>query len=288
MIGMARPTIEKREDGLRWLVVKDGWFDEMARLVNSGRVDGIELNSSKGTWPDGLEFLADVPGLRHLILLDLQEEDVGPIQNLTQLESLNLSTYATSDFDFARLPKLRKAFVEWRKQYRNLSACTNLEELYLNGFWEKDAVALRPLVRLSKLSIGDSRAFSALHGIEGMNELRYLGLFGLPKLHDLGSLESVGSSLEVLKVNQCRYLTSLAPVGKLRGLRTLILADCGKVASLRPVTGLPLLEVLYFDGDTDVVDGDLEFLRTASLKAVAFKNRRHYSLRREELHAFRP
>lgn len=42
---MARPTIEEREDGLRWLMVKEGWSGEAAGLVNSGRVDGIELNS---------------------------------------------------------------------------------------------------------------------------------------------------------------------------------------------------------------------------------------------------
>lgn len=285
---MATPTVEEREDGLRWLVVTEGWSDEIAGLVNSGQVDGIELNSSKGTWPDGLAFVSDVPGLRHLILIDLQERDVSSVQNLTRLESLKLSAYATSDFDFARLPELRKAFVEWRKQYRNLSACRKLEDLYLNRYLEKDLGALRPLARLGKLSIGDSRTFSGLEGVEEMKALSYLGLFGLPKLRDLGPLERLASSLEVLNVKQCRYLASLEPVAKLSRLRKLTLEDCGKVASLRPVAGLPTLEVVYFYGDTDVVDGDLEFLRTMPLKAVAFKNRRHYSLRREELRAFSP
>jgi hypothetical protein len=37
-----------------------------------------------------------------------------------------------------------------------------------------------------------------------------------------------------------------------------------------------------------VADGDLEFLRRMPLSDVAFKNRRHYSVRREELPGWKP
>lgn len=285
---MPKPTIEKREDGLRWVTVESGWTPEIASLIRSGRADGLELNSSKGGWEDGLVFLREVPGLRHLILIDLQERDVHVIERLAGLETLKLSAYASSPLDFARLPALRKAFIEWRRQYRNISACTNLEEVYLNRYWEKDLAGLRPLQKLSKLTVGDSRGLLSLEGIEEMSQLRSLGLRSLPKLRELVPITSVAETLEVLNMKQCRYLRSLEPLSSLARLQRLVLEDCGKVASLRPVSQLPALRVLYFDGDTDVVDGDLDFLLAMSLEAVAFKNRRHYSVRREELASWSP
>ena len=73
---MPTPTIEQREDGLRWIVVREGWSEDLTELVNSGRVDGIELNSAKGSWERGLPFIGQVPSLRHLILIDFEERDV--------------------------------------------------------------------------------------------------------------------------------------------------------------------------------------------------------------------
>ena len=283
-----KPTIEKREDGLRWIVVKSGWSREIASLLNSGRADGLELNSSKGSWEDGMPFLREVPGLKHLILIDLQEQDVQAIEELTGLVSLTLSAYATSPLDFGRLAALRKAFIEWRRQYRNISACTNLEELYLNRYWGKDFAALRPLQKLRKLTVGDTSALAALDGIEEMRQLRSLGLRGLPKLRDLSPIESVAATLEELNVKQARYLRTLEPLSRLSKLRRLMLVDCGKVPSLRPISGLPNLRLLYFYGDTNVLDGELDYLRALPLEDVAFKNRRHYSLRREELASWHP
>jgi Leucine-rich repeat (LRR) protein len=285
---MAKPTIENREDGLGWIVVKSGWSPEIANLINSGRADGLELNSAAGSWEDGLPFLMEVPGLKHLILIDLQEQDVHLIEELHGLEGLKLSAYATSPLDFARLTALSKAFIEWRRQYRNISACTNLEELYLNRYWEKDLAALRPLQKLSKLTVGDSSAFARLEGIEEIRQLRSLGLRGLPKLQELSLITSLAATLEELRVQQCRYLRSLEPLSSLSKLRRLIVEDCGKVPSLRPISRLPALRVLHFPGDTNVLDGDLDFLRTLPLEDVAFKNRRHYSLRREELASWHP
>jgi Leucine-rich repeat (LRR) protein len=285
---MAKPTIETREDGLRWIVVKSGWSPEIANLINSGRADGLELNSAAGSWEDGLPFLRDVPGLKHLILIDLQERDVHLIEELHGLEGLKLSAYATSPLDFARLTALRKAFIEWRRQYRNISTCTNLEELYLNRYWCRDLAGLRPLQRLTKLTVGDSAALESLQGIEEMSQLRSLGLRGIPKLRELSPLRSVKATLEELNLKQCRHLLSLESLSSLPKLRRLILEDCGKLPSLRPVSQLPALRALYFYGDTNVVDGDLEFLRALPLEAVAFKNRRHYSARREELASWSP
>jgi hypothetical protein len=256
-------------------------------LVNSGRVDGIELNASKGSWGDGIEFLADdVPHLQHLILINLLERSVEPLQALRELRTLTLSAYATSRLDFANFPALTAAFIEWRKQYGGLDSCTNLEQLYVNKYRDVDLIALQRLNKLSALTIGDSRTFSSLDGVSGLSELRSLGLRALPQLSDLTPVKDLASTLEDLDLKQCRRLATLEPIGSLARLRRLILENCGRVPSLRPLADLASLEELFFYGDTYVVDGDLDFLRTLRLRAVSFQNRRHYSLRREELPGF--
>lgn len=279
-------TVEQRGDGLKWLVVRAGWSDQLAELVNSGKVDGVELNAAKGSWGQGLGFLAQIPRLQHLTLIDLQERDVRPIQGLSDLRSLTLSAYATSSLDFSNFPSLTKAFIEWRQQYQGLNACTELQELYVNKYDSEDLRALDRLTRLRSLSIGDSRRVCSLDGIGSFLALRSLGLFALPRLSSLMQVDDLAETLEDIDLNQCRRLSTLDPLGGLRKLRRLILADCGRVASLRPIADLPLLEELYFYGDTYVIDGDVAFLRTMRLKSVAFQNRRHYALRREDLPGF--
>lgn len=285
---MANPRIEVREDGLRWLVVTDGWSSALTNLIDSGKVDGVELNSAKGSWDDTLKFLEDVPDLRHLTLIDLAAKDVGSIQGLSRLQTLTLSAYATSTLDFSRFPNLKTAFIEWRRSYRNLSACIGLEDLYLNRYSERSLLALKPMRQMVRLRVGDSRTLSTSDGIAGLTRLRTIGLYGLPRLNNLEPLRALAGSLEVVELNQCRYLSTIDPIAELKQLKQLLLVDCGRVPSVRAVAECPRLRQFFFYGDTNVVDGDLEFLRQMPLTDVAFKNRRHYSVRREELPAWNP
>ena len=277
-----------RDDGLIWLVVVNGWSSSVADLVNSGRVDGVELNSSKGSWDESLRFLSDVPGLRHLTLIDLAAKDVGALQTLANLEGLTLSAYSKSPIDFGRMPRLRKAFIEWRKQYRNLSSCVLLEDLYINRYTGRDLRVVDPMRHMVRLRVGDSRTVSNLSGIEKLTHLRAIGIYGLPQLRSLEPLTDRADSLEDVDINQCRHLSSIEPLGQLKSLKRLVLADCGKVPSIRPVAQCHQLRQFFFYGDTNVADGDFDFLRQMPLADISFMNRRHYSLRREELPGFKP
>lgn len=280
------PRIEER-DGLRWLVVEDGWSPASAALITSNQVDGIELNSSKGDWGDNLDFLEQVPSLRHLTLIDPAQHDVEPIGKLTNLESLRLSSYASSPLDFSGLRSLKYCFVEWRKHYLGLAGCTGLEYLYMNKYPAGDLGLVAGLTALQVLRIGNSRVFAALDGISNFTQLRRLGLYGLPRLTSLMPVVGVSRTLETLEVRGCRALGTLVGLEHLPHLWRLVLEDCGKVASIQPIYGLPSLRQFFFAGDTDILDGDLEALRSLNLDDVSFQNRRHYSLRRETLRGFK-
>jgi Leucine-rich repeat (LRR) protein len=223
-----------------------------------------------------------------LILIDLQAKDVRPIENLTQLETLSLSAYATSQLDLSRLPRLRKAFIEWRRQYRNLSNCVDLADLYLNRYTEPSLSAVEPMQNMHSLRVGGSSTLSSLEGIRGLPRLGVLGLYGLPKLRELDPIADLAGTLEEVDLEQCRYLTSIDPLSRLARLKRLAMVDCGKIPSLRPLMNCRALEELFFSGDTYLIDGDLEFLRNLPLKNVAFQNRKHYTLRNEELSGWHP
>ena len=128
---------------------------------------------------------------------------------------------------------------------------------------------------------------ASLDGISNLQRLQFLGLYALPQLASLEPLGQVASTLETLEVRACRRFGSLAGLERLRRLRRLVLEDCGKVDSIEPIGRLDALTHFYFYGDTNVVDGNLDILRRLKLREVSFMNRRHYSVRREELRSFR-
>ncbi len=285
--GPAEIPIESRPDGLRWLVVKDGWSISHREIIEHGDAEGVELNTAKGSWGRNLGFLCEAVALKHLILIDLADPDVQRLQCLHNLESLVLSTYSTSALDFSNFPALREAFIEWRPRYTNLNTCEKLEDLYVNKYPAHDLAFVGALKSMSRLTIGDSHRITTLDGIQVMSRLDTLRLKALPMLSDISDIAAASETLEELTIRGCRHIGSVDALAKMLRLRRIVLEDCGRLRSLQPLAPLPALDELYFYGDTVIEDGRLDFLRERRFKSVSFQNRRHYSVRREDLSSFR-
>jgi hypothetical protein len=121
-----------------------------------------------------------------------------------------------------------------------------------------------------------------LEGLAHLAGLRKLRLGGPSKLASLHGVEELYNMTE-LKVQTCRRINSIEPIRGLLHLRRLILENLGDIDSLGPVAGLSELELLTFAESTNILDGDLSYLKGLhNLKTVSFQNRRHYSSRREE------
>ena len=89
--------------------------------------------------------------------------------------------------------------------------------------------------------------------------------------------------LAVLNLAGCRRQATLSGIGECRSLAELSLDDCGKIESLRPVSGTALTR-LYLGGDTTILDGQLSFLRDlTSLRFADFIDSNHYDVRSREL-----
>ena len=119
--------------------------------------------------------------------------------------------------------------------------------------------------------------------LAALKELQDLELARLTKLTSLAGIEGL-SKLEDLNIDTCRRVHSIDEVRHLTRLRSLGINNCGDIESFKPLNQLTKLEHIAFVDSTNVLDGDLWPLkRQEHLRTVAFRNRRHYTHRREEL-----
>ena len=94
------------------------------------------------------------------------------------------------------------------------------------------------------------------------------------------------ANLEELEVHTCPRISSIKELGSLTRLRKLHLNNDGEIESLKALNKLDRLESVLFYESTNILDGDLSPLeRQRKLSRVSFRNRRHYSRRREDFGA---
>jgi internalin A len=224
-------------------------------LVDAGG-EKLELNRAKGFRGTSVDFLAELPQLRELKLIDLKIEDVAGVNALPNLRRLTLSTYARTPIDFSNFALLEKCFFEWIRGSDSLFECRTLRDLYINRF---PAESLEPLHRLNELHclrLGNGAKASSVAGVERLAELRELGLYRMPKVADWKPL-SRATELEVLEVETCKRLEAIDFLRPMRRLRELSLVNCGPIDSLAPLADAEALERFFFYESTNVRDGDL-------------------------------
>lgn len=137
-------------------------------------------------------------------------------------------------------------------------------------------------MNLEFLSILNAPVTNVL-GLSSLTRLRSLRLGNLRRLNSLSGIEHL-SNLEELELHTCKNINSLDEVGGLRSLKRLYINNDGNIMSLSPLDGLERLESVLFYESTNILDGDLSpLLRQTNLSRVAFRDRRHYSHRREQI-----
>ena len=262
-------------------VITAPWRDEMSsELTNAGIVE-LELNDGKGWRGKDLGFLRLLPNLRSLKIIDLRIRSVADIHCLHQLRELELITYCDTEIRFSAWPALEKCALHWRSNAPSVFECLSLRELFIDEYDGKDVTAFTKLVHLQALAIMNAPVES-LSELRVLQSLRSLRLGRLVCLTSLAGIEGL-AQLEQLEIQRCRKIMVIDQIAALSKLRTLHLNDCGEIASLKPVAQLKELQTVLFYESTNIVDGDLSPLtQLPNLSRVSFKNRRHYSHRRED------
>ena len=89
--------------------------------------------------------------------------------------------------------------------------------------------------------------------------MTFLGLYFQSRLESLVGVGALGA-LDTLAVENCKHIGAIDDVATLTGLTTLKLANCGDIASLRPMMSLQAWEELFAREHTRITDLDLSVL----------------------------
>lgn len=265
--------------GLPMVSLRGPWRNEYTRYFASDDYAALELNGELGFSGGDLEFLVSLPSLRELVVISGVVSDRG-VRHCVELTHLALTTASADVVDFSEFARLQNVYLGELKGKESILSLRGLESLYLYGYPDQDLRPLDRLAKLRRLQLGPARRLITLDGLERLTTLTLLGIYHAPQLRSI-DLVSAAALLEELELDGCRAVSDVSAVGNLRSLRRLLLVNCGRISSLRPLHNCPQLETVLFYGTTNVADGDLSVLD--SLSEISFQNRRHYNRRRESL-----
>jgi Leucine-rich repeat (LRR) protein len=274
------------DDGVRGrrATLRGPWTPELGPFLREQGVVELILNVAKGWRGDDLSFLAELPQLLSFDILQLGIEDIEPVHRLHELRRLGVTTYCKTPLDFAAFPHLEECALEWRTKATSLFECRTLRKLFVNRYSGKDLDPFGRLTALESLAVLNA-PIENIRGVTPLVHLRHLRLANLKRLVSLAGLEQL-TALEELEIHTCRRIESIEEIGRLTQLRTLDLDNDGPIQSLKPLARLQNLERVVFCESTDVLDGDLTpLLALEKLSRISFKNRAHYTHRREDFGA---
>lgn len=275
--------LEQGNYGLR-AVLQSPWSEELKDFLLRKNVVELELNMAKGWSGEDLSFVSNFGNLQSINILDMRIKSIAPVQNLNNLRELGISTYCDTVLDYTRFPHLETCSLEWRKGSESLFKCHQLKKLFINSYRGKDTNLFSQLYNLESLRIYNA-SIKTLIGLKRLQKLKLLEIANFRTLTSLNGIENL-VLLEELKIEGCRKITSINQVSSLRSLRKLSFCNGGDIQSLIPIQGLNNLEELYFYASTNVLDGNVSFLKNMpNLVRIAFRNRKHYSNKVEEIEA---
>ncbi len=266
--------IEAGDDGTT-LVVTGAWSDAAGHVLESGRVDGLNLNYALGFKNTDLAFLREWR-LKRLWILARTVKDLSPVYRLSAtLETLSVQSAPSATLDVAAFPQLSTLTASWDQVRSTIAGAPQLEDLFVLSYTEADLMALRWNSSLRRLRFKDRPSLTSLAGVEVLQNLRELGVYLAP-LDDLEPLRGLDSALEELHLESCRF-HDLAPIENLMTLHTLNASECGEIKSLRPLLRLTELKAVLLYGTTRIVDDDLAPLGSLpKLQELRMRSRRTY------------
>ncbi|MFA6102667.1 MAG: hypothetical protein WCV67_05320 [Victivallaceae bacterium] len=222
---------------------------------------GVNIWKSSGKWSyyklDNLDFLIKCP---HVQSVRIQDDitDVSGLYHLKELKQLSVTKFK-SKLDLTRFLHLIDFSGDWHNNIIGLDQCSKLEFLVLGSYNSKmkDLSNLSGLKSLSQLSLVRGN-ITSLHGIEDMPLVK-MDLSYISTLTDISAVAKL-SSIEVLRFDCCKKISSFNCISSLKRLKELGISACGEIASINFVSTLSELQLLSLV-DSTVADGNLEALK---------------------------
>lgn len=271
-------TIEDGPGGLVVVVTGD-WSRSAERALHRPEVTGLTLNYALGFRERNLDFIGEWP-IRELSILARTIDDLSPVYRLSSsLERLDVQSSPNAAIDLGRLPWLTELGAEWPQIADTIEHAISLVDLFTMAYEPTDLSPLGRNQRLARLRFKHYPRLTSLDGIQLFPGLSELEVYGARRLTDFGALARSNAPHQIkrLTFQSCPGLTDLDALGSQPQLHSLGIAECGDIASLRPLSGMSMLSTLWAWGGTRIVDEDLSpLLDLKALRSIRMMSRRMY------------
>jgi len=224
----------------------------LASLANQPQLETVLVKCDE---PGGLDVLAKLPKLRHLVLGDWNPAKAGPLP--------------------AGLNSLRGLVLAGADELKDLSGLKNLpdtlEELsVLHAPHLTDITPLSRFAHLNTLVLNGDEGIGDLSGLSSMESLRWVGVPPKTTQEQFASFVGAHPNLAILDLVGNPGISSLAPLSSLKSLEGLILQ--GPYENMSAVHGLKTLKFLGVSAKTwDASPDQIAALKTALPDALVVR-----------------
>lgn len=254
------------------------WTNQCEAFLYDNKLDSIVLNDARGWKGKSIDFLEGIK-VKHLHLLTHSRKlkDLNVLSTIKGLKTLSLQTPTNKNLDLTTLPELEECWLNHEKEYESIFACSNLKRLGYGYYPFKDLQKIKRLTNLQSLTLTEGK-LKSLSGIEEItNNLTKLELSAFGQLHEYNQLQKL-VNLEDVDIYKCKKINNISFVENLLKLRQFKIDNSGDIDTLASFKELKHLELISFDGSTNILDGDLSYLKQIkTLKKIIFEARDHYS-----------
>lgn len=272
--------IIETEKGKAIYIESDQIIDDMY-LAEKQNIKNLIISEYNNLYKiKNLDFLKDYPFIENITISAFNQIDYSAIHYLNNLRILNINLLISDkgEIDFNSFPKIEEVGIEWNKKRINFFETKSLKDIFISKYKNKDLEDFKELKNLTSLNIFQS-SIENLNGIAYLQNLKFLKLGYNRKLSEINTIEN--NNLKEIKIENCKNISNLNFVRHLKNLVKLTVDDCGEINSLEPIKNVENLKELYFNGNTNILDGDLNILN--SLKNFSFQDRKHYNLKYKNL-----
>jgi len=262
------------------LVFKKGYTPEFVKTtISNHKLNGLRISV---TFDDellgNLDFLREYDFLEALSISSKEDYDYGFLSSLKNLKTLSFNVFGKNKIDLSALAKLEKLVLEWDNNIiSGLEGCSNIKELCLIDFKEKDFSKISHLYQLKELKIKTA----SIKSTEGLERLTQLEKLSFGNCRYIKSIKEVNylTQLTSLEIDACTKIEDYDRLINLINLNKLELTNVKGLPSIKFITNFHSLDKLMLLGNTEVLDGDMKPAQV--VKQVAYKHRKYYNVKIE-------
>ena len=262
--------------------VNSNSLDEDIKWIIENEIDSVRLSQYDGYSIKSIEPILKLKQIKSLAIF-LTGVDLERIAELNGIEELVIGESSTN-INLMGLSRLKEFYLVYQNNIRGLSSLQSLEKLIVvkanNSFFVENI--FKYWRSLSSLTLLSPKLPTDLLFLKDNSNLAELEIFNSKSIFNLRDLSFIHSSLEILKIGNCKYIQGIEGVLQtLTNLRWIQLTDSVLLKDTKFIEFLPRLETLIVLGTSYFKNGDILNLNR-KIKCVRIDNKRHYNLKQSD------